>query len=121
MPNQPEYPRAETLTANTYSIYDIPSGKEPSNLGKSVSQVQDRSPYAVTSFFCGLSQFILWGIGMPATSIVAIVFGHLALRDIKKTGKQGAGLATAGLVLGYLGAAFAVLAAFFMLLLFFSP
>ncbi|QEO15194.1 DUF4190 domain-containing protein [Agromyces intestinalis] len=36
-------------------------------------------------------------------SLVAIITGHIALNQIKKTGEQGRGLAIAGLVLGYIG------------------
>ncbi|MFC6356909.1 DUF4190 domain-containing protein [Luethyella okanaganae] len=34
-------------------------------------------------------------------SIVGIVFGHISLAQIKKTGEQGRGLAIAGLIVGY--------------------
>lgn len=33
---------------------------------------------------------------------LAIVFGHIALSQIKRTGEGGGGLAIAGLILGYL-------------------
>lgn len=33
---------------------------------------------------------------------LGIVFGHIAKRQIRRTGEQGSGLATAGLVLGYI-------------------
>lgn len=36
------------------------------------------------------------------TSILAIIFGHVAHSQIKRTGEGGSGMATAGLVLGYL-------------------
>lgn len=36
-------------------------------------------------------------------SLGAIICGHIALGQIKKTGENGRGLAIAGLVLGYLG------------------
>jgi len=36
-------------------------------------------------------------------SLGAIICGHIALGQIKKTGESGRGLAIAGLVLGYLG------------------
>lgn len=36
-------------------------------------------------------------------SLVAIITGHIALNQIKKTGEQGRGLAIAGLILGYVG------------------
>ncbi|MCU1637028.1 MAG: hypothetical protein JWQ68_2267 [Cryobacterium sp.] len=35
--------------------------------------------------------------------LAAIITGHIALGQIKRTGEQGRGLAIAGLVLGYLG------------------
>ena len=36
-------------------------------------------------------------------SLAAVICGHIALSQIKKTGEKGRGLAIAGLVLGYLG------------------
>ena len=42
-------------------------------------------------------------------AIVAIVTGHLARREIRRTAERGSGLATAGLVLGYLHLAFLLL------------
>ncbi|MCL3859672.1 DUF4190 domain-containing protein [Actinotalea sp. K2] len=38
-------------------------------------------------------------------SIVAVVTGHIARRQIAETGEQGSGAATAGLVIGYVGVA----------------
>jgi type IV pilus assembly protein PilA len=61
---------------------------------------------AIASLICGVFFFML-----PA-SIAAVVLGHVSLSDIKKSAGriQGQGLATAGLVLGYLGLAFIPLA-----------
>lgn len=50
--------------------------------------------------------FLFWPAG--------IIFGHLARREIEQTGENGRGLATAGLVISYIGAAFAVLFLFGM-------
>ena len=36
-------------------------------------------------------------------SLGAVICGHIALSQIKRTGENGRGLAIAGLVLGYLG------------------
>ncbi len=36
-------------------------------------------------------------------SLVAIITGHIALKQIARTGENGKGLAIAGLVLGYIG------------------
>ncbi|GJF08659.1 hypothetical protein NGTWS0302_21860 [Mycolicibacterium cyprinidarum] len=42
---------------------------------------------------------------------LGIVFGHMSLSQIKKTGEEGRGLAIAGLVISYLVVAFTVLVA----------
>jgi len=50
-------------------------------------------------------------------SILAIVFGHQAKREIaERPGLGGAGLATAGIVLGWIGVALVVLAVLFIVL-----
>lgn len=48
-------------------------------------------------------------------SIVAVVTGHIALRQIKRTGEQGRVLAIIGLVLGYLGLAGAIVIGIFVI------
>ena len=67
----------------------------------------ETSAKAIFSLICGLVCFF------PPASIVAIVFGHLSLTDIRKGGGRwtGKGLAITGLVLGYLS--FAAWAVFF--------
>ncbi|MFT4212795.1 MAG: DUF4190 domain-containing protein [Microbacterium sp.] len=42
-------------------------------------------------------------------SILGIVFGHIALNQIKRTGEGGHGLAVAGLILGYVFTAIGVI------------
>lgn len=56
---------------------------------------------------CGIGQIFVWLLG----GILAIVFGHIATRQIKQSGgtQQGLGLARAGLVLGYLGLVLTIL------------
>ena len=60
---------------------------------------------AIASFACGLAQFAFG----PLATIPAIVFGHLARHQIRRTGEQGAGLALAGLILGWATVVLAVL------------
>ena len=43
-------------------------------------------------------------------SIVGVITGHLSLRQIRETGENGAGLAKAGLIIGYVVLALSVLA-----------
>lgn len=42
-------------------------------------------------------------------SLGAVITGHIALNQIKRTGEGGRGLALAGLILGYVGIAFGVI------------
>jgi type IV pilus assembly protein PilA len=78
------------LPGSPHYSQPLPPGFEPPTSGK-----------AIGSLICGLFAFFL-----PA-SIVAVVLGHISLSEIRKsTGRlKGQGLATAGLVLGYLGIA----------------
>jgi hypothetical protein len=58
---------------------------------------------AVIAFVCGLAQFVI-----VLTFIPAIVCGHVARGQIRRTGEGGGGLALAGLILGYIGGAIAI-------------
>src|SRR5260221_2151649 len=63
--------------------------------------------FAIAALVCGIAQFFgLWLLG----TIPAIVFGHLARRQIRQRNDQGAGLALAGLILGYVGIVLTVIA-----------
>ena len=55
---------------------------------------------AVASMVLGI--LWLWWIG----SVLALVFGYLAKRQIRERGENGGGMATAGIVLGYVGVGF---------------
>jgi uncharacterized membrane protein len=61
---------------------------------------------AIASLVCGVGQV---AFAILAT-IPAIVCGHMARRQIRRTGEQGAGMALAGLILGWAGLALQVLA-----------
>jgi hypothetical protein len=62
------------------------------------------NPLAIASLACSLGGLITC-ISAP----VGIVLGHIAKRQIRETGEQGDGLATAGLLVGYIFTALAVL------------
>ncbi len=63
---------------------------------------QEKSGKATASLVCGII-FFLW----PVTALAAVILGHLALSEIKKSAGRlaGQGMAIAGLVLGYIGIA----------------
>jgi uncharacterized membrane protein len=71
------------------------------------------NPLAIASLACG--------IGQPFTAMLstipAIVLGHMARREIRRTGENGTGLATAGLVLGWTGFAVLVLVCLFIVVI----
>ena len=64
---------------------------------------QESSGKATASLVCGVL-FFLW----PFTAIAAVILGHVALSEIKKSAGRlaGNGKALAGLILGYIGVAF---------------
>ena len=88
------------LSARTYAdldqlVTDLPATR--ATAVTSVTSVAKTNGRALASRTCGLALFIF---GPPA-AIPAIVLGHLARHEIKQTGEQGAGLALAGLILGW--------------------
>jgi Domain of unknown function (DUF4190) len=54
---------------------------------------------AVAALVCGVAQIAAG----PLTGIPAIILGHVARSRIRQTGEQGAGMALAGVILGYVG------------------
>ena len=95
------------LSARTYADLDHVVTDLP---GTRLGPVPRRAPaptnaLAIASLACGLTQF-KFGL----TTIPANVLGHMARHQIKRTGEQGAGMALAGLLLGWAGFALGVLA-----------
>jgi hypothetical protein len=89
------------FSARTYAdldqiVADLPSAR-PDSRAAPVSPLANTNSLAIASLACGLAQFMFG----PLATISAIVLGHMARRQIKRTGEQGAGLALAGLVLGW--------------------
>jgi hypothetical protein len=90
------------LSARTYAdldrvVTDLPAAQatalSPAARTVMVTPVTKTNGLATASLACGLAQF--------AVGPVAIVLGHVARSQIKRTGEQGAGLALAGLILGW--------------------
>ena len=60
-------------------------------------RAQQTNPPATASMICGMAALVL-----APLAILAVVFGHIARRQVNRTGEGGRGMATAGLILGYL-------------------
>jgi Domain of unknown function (DUF4190) len=67
---------------------------------------------AIASLVCSLG-----GLVTCISAPVGIVLGHIARRQIRETGEDGAGLATAGLVIGYVFSGLGLLVLGFYLVL----
>lgn len=80
-----------------------PAASGSSQIAGATAQPQT-SGKAIASLVLGICVFILGFL----TGIPAIIFGHLAKSDIKKSGGklQGDGMALAGLILGYVSVVF---------------
>src|ERR1700745_1383175 len=94
------------LSARTYAdldqvVTDLPGARIPP-----VRHVTRTNGLAVASLACGLAQFVFG----PLPTIPAIVMGHVARHQIKRTGDQGAGMALAGLLLGWAAVVFGIIA-----------
>jgi uncharacterized membrane protein len=62
------------------------------------------NPLAIASLACGIAQPFTGGL----STIPAIVLGHVARSQIRRTGEGGDGLALSGLALGWVGVALVV-------------
>lgn len=64
---------------------------------------------AVASLVLGLSILFMWPLAL-FLSIAAVITGHMARNRIARSGDQGAGMALAGLIIGYVGIVLSILA-----------
>ena len=90
------------LSARTYAdldhiVTDLPAAQAAGPSPAMVATPAKTNGLAIASLACGLAQF---AVG-PLATVPAIVLGHMARSQIRRTGEQGAGLALAGLVLGW--------------------
>jgi len=93
------------LSARTYAdldqvVTDLPVARATAVTSAKttvVTPVAKINGLAIASLACAIAQFAFG----PLATIPAIVCGHMARSQIKRTGEQGAGLALAGLILGW--------------------
>lgn len=98
--NTPYGPAPEHSQHETYTP---PSQGMPPQAGYPMGYNPRTNVYAIVSLICA---FVF--------SPLAVVFGHLSMKQIAATGEQGRGMAIAGLVIGYVGIAAVV--AYFVLI-----
>src|SRR5271157_3636797 len=82
---------------------DLPAGAMPTAWPMPVYQPPvTTNSLARASLVLGVAEFFTMGL----TAIPAIICGHMAKREMRLTGQRGDGLATSGLVLGYMAVIF---------------
>jgi DUF1707 SHOCT-like domain/Domain of unknown function (DUF4190) len=92
------------LSARTYAdldhvVTDLPAAQAtvPGPVATTTTMQARTNGLAIASLACGVAQFAFG----PLATIPAIMLGHMARSQIRRTGEQGAGLALAGLALGW--------------------
>lgn len=75
-----------------------PAWQGTRQLRRPAPQVQHTNAMATAAFALGMLEFLTLGL----TAIPAIICGHIANHQIKRTGEQGAGMAAYALTFGYL-------------------
>lgn len=102
---------SQAYAARTYGelavvTADLPGGQVVAPAWHPVVPVAPRTnPLAIASLVCGLAQPFTGGL----TMIPAVILGHLAHGQIRRSGERGGALATVGLVLGWIGISVVVL------------
>ena len=95
-------------TSRTYAelmalTADLPAGAMPTVYPMPMYQPPvTTNSLARASLVLGVAEFFTMGL----TAIPAIICGHMAKREMRQTGQRGDGLATSGLVLGYMAVIF---------------
>ncbi len=94
---------ARTYGELTALTADLPAGAVPGIWPVPVYQPPvSTNSLARASLVLGVAEFFTMGL----TAIPAIICGHMAKREMRLTGQRGDGLATSGLVLGYMAVIF---------------
>jgi Domain of unknown function (DUF1707)/Domain of unknown function (DUF4190) len=81
------------LPAGPLPAWPVPAHQPPPS---------DTNSMAIASLVLGVAEFFTAGL----TAIPAVICGHIARRQMKLTSQRGDGLATGGLVLGYMAIIF---------------
>jgi uncharacterized protein DUF1707/uncharacterized protein DUF4190 len=94
---------ARTYGELTAITADLPAGALPTVFPVPMYQPPvTTNSLARASLVLGVAEFFTMGL----TAIPAIICGHMAKREMRQTGQRGDGLATSGLVLGYMAVIF---------------
>lgn len=94
MPAPPQYPPAAPYGTPPYPAYY--AGPMP----------QSTNGMAIASLACSIASFV---IAPLIGAVLGVIFGHIALKQLRTSPEQGHGMAVAGLIIGYIHLALFVL------------
>ena len=121
-PQTPSFPQNQGAFPQNQGAFPQSQGAFPQNHGQAPHSAiygsrqpvaSGMNPLAIASLACSILGIVsaLFGIAALALllPIAGVILGHVALNDIRKTGKGGKPEAIAGTVIGYIEAILAVL------------
>ena len=97
--NQPQSASPPPPPAYQQPVYQQPVYQQPVYQQPMYQSAPRTNGFAIASLVCSLI----------CINVLAIIFGHVALSQIKRTNEGGQGLAVAGLIIGYLSLGVAIL------------
>jgi len=118
-PPQPAAPQTQIVGQQTAPASTVPHtpGLQPQGAGVA----GQTNTLAVVSLAAGIGSFfahIIPGIGGFTVALVAVITGFMARNQIKQTGEQGMGMATAGMIIGFVHMGLIVLGVIALIMIF---
>ena len=99
-PGSSEHPPTQIAGQESQPTTPVP---HTGNAPQWTAQQGQTNTLAIISLVAGVGSFfahIIPGVGGFTVAVVAIVTGYMARNQIKQTGEQGMGMATAGMIIG---------------------
>lgn len=106
----PQYPGGYAPTPQQYPTYATPA--YPGYYAGPMAQ--STNGMAIASLVCSIAGFVIFPL---IGAVLGVIFGHIALKQIKVSQEQGHGMAVAGLVMGYIQLALSLLAILLFILI----
>lgn len=107
-PQAPVSPHPHDPAASQPQTYAPPQQQQPYGYAGAYPYAPTKTNgLAITSLVSAIAAFVI----LPfIASIVAVITGHIALKQLRTSGEQGRGMALAGVIVGWVGVALGLLA-----------